>query len=194
MPASGRVTASRATWLRSALARMRNRPRLPHPLILARHPRPIVPGDLQAHNCIRQRFASGVIHRWAFEKRGKSLEVAVAGSLITSDGDLAMRAAVDGIAIARVPASSVEVHLASRRLVALLEDWRPRSVGFFLYYPSRRQTPAALQAFIDLVKSRFSAGTQRVASSGTGERGQRGKTRCRRSSAAGSARNSSSSW
>ena len=28
----------------------------------------------------------------------------------------------------------------------------PRSVGFFLYYPSRRQMPAALHAFVDFLR------------------------------------------
>src|SRR5262245_38534235 len=70
------------------------------PKYLQRHPRPKVPNDLQAHNCIRMRFASGAIHQWAFEKRGKSLEVAVNGTLIVSDGDLALRAALDGVGLA----------------------------------------------------------------------------------------------
>jgi DNA-binding transcriptional LysR family regulator len=120
---------------------------------LARHSRPKVPADLQAHNCIRQRFASGAIAHWAFEKRGKGLEVVVKGSLIVSDGDLALRAALDGVGIARLPITSVDAHIAQTRLVPLLEDWTPSSVGFFLYYPSRRQTPAALQAFLDFLKA-----------------------------------------
>src|SRR3984893_12674122 len=49
------------------------------PDYLLRHPRPKAPGDLQAHNCIRLRFASGAMHPWAFEKRGKSLEVKAKG-------------------------------------------------------------------------------------------------------------------
>jgi DNA-binding transcriptional LysR family regulator len=123
------------------------------PDYLTKHPRPKAPGDLREHNCFRQRFASGVIHRWDFEKRGKSLEVIVKGSLITSESDLAIRAALDGVGIARVPAIYAEPHVASKRLVPLLEDWTPRSVGFFLYYPSRRQMSAALQAFIDALKT-----------------------------------------
>jgi DNA-binding transcriptional LysR family regulator len=118
-----------------------------------RHPPPKQPADLQRHNCIRQRFASGAMFPWAFEKRGRSLEVAVKGSLIVSDGDLALRAAADGVGIARLPATSVGPLISGKRLVPLLEDWQPRSVGFFLYYPSRRQTPAALQAFVDFLKA-----------------------------------------
>jgi len=123
------------------------------PEYLLRHSRPKVPGDLQTHNCIRQRFASGAMFRWAFEKRGKSLEVMVKGSLIVSDGDLAIRAALDGVGIARLPQSSIDTFIGQKRLVPLLEDWAPPSVGFFLYYPSRRQTPAALQAFVDFLKT-----------------------------------------
>jgi len=122
------------------------------PGYLAGHPRPKVPGDLREHNCFRQRFASGVIHQWDFEKRGKSLEVTITGSLI-SESDLAICAALDGVGIARVPAIYVASHIANKRLVPLLEDWTPRSVDFFLYYPSRRQVPSALQAFINVLKT-----------------------------------------
>jgi DNA-binding transcriptional LysR family regulator len=127
------------------------------PDYLARHGTPREPRDLQAHNCTRIRFASNALHRWAFEKRGRSIEVDVAGSLITGDGDLAVRAALDGVALARVPRYLAEAHLATGELVAVLEDWRPRSVGFYLYYPSRRQMPAALQALIDTLKTGLAA-------------------------------------
>ena len=122
------------------------------PDYLGRHAAPKAPSDLQSHNCIRMRFASGAVARWTFEKRGKALEVMVTGSLITSDGDLAVQAALDGVGIARVPRASIEVLVRQRRLVPLLADWMPRSVGFFLYYPSRRQMPAALHAFVDFLR------------------------------------------
>jgi DNA-binding transcriptional LysR family regulator len=123
------------------------------PDYLRRHPRPKVPGDLQSHNCIRMRFASGALQPWAFEKRGKSMEVLVKGSLIVGDGDLAIRAALDGVGIARLPLGRIDVDTAKKRLVPLLQDWTPRSVGFYLYYPSRRQVPAALKAFIGFIKA-----------------------------------------
>jgi DNA-binding transcriptional LysR family regulator len=81
------------------------------------------------------------------------LEVVVKGSLIVSDGDLALRAAVDGVGIARIPLASVQDEIQGKRLVPLLQDWTPPSVGFYLYYPSRRQMPAALKAFIDFVRA-----------------------------------------
>ena len=124
------------------------------PAYLARHGKPSEPADLQEHSCIRQRFGSGAMGRWVFEKDGESLDVAVTGTLITNDGDLSIRAALDGVGIARVPADSVDGHLARGELVALLRDWQPASVGFYLYYPSRKQVPAALQVFIEMLKER----------------------------------------
>jgi DNA-binding transcriptional LysR family regulator len=123
------------------------------PDYLRRHPAPKVPEDLQSHNCIRLRFASGAMQPWIFERRGKNMEVVVKGSLVVSDGDLALRTALDGIGIARLPLSGIETHIARKRLVPLLGDWMPRSVGFYLYYPSRRQIPAALKAFIGFMKA-----------------------------------------
>lgn len=127
------------------------------PDYLRRHGTPKEPGDLRAHNCTRMRFASNALQRWYFEKRGKSIEVDVMGSLITGDSDLAVRAALDGAALARAPLHVVKPHLAAKTLVSVLEDWRPRSVGFYLYYSSRRQMPAALQALIATLKAEIPA-------------------------------------
>jgi DNA-binding transcriptional LysR family regulator len=44
--------------------------------------------------------------------------------------------------------------LASGKLVRVLEDWRPPFAGYFLYYPSRRQQPAALSALIETLRLR----------------------------------------
>jgi DNA-binding transcriptional LysR family regulator len=126
------------------------------PAYLREHDLPKMPAELQAHNCIRTRFGSGALAPWIFEKRGKSIEVTVEGSLIVSDGDLALRAALDGVGIARLPISSVDADIASDRLVPLLEEWKPKSVDFYLYYSGRRQTPAALRALIDFLKDRAS--------------------------------------
>jgi DNA-binding transcriptional LysR family regulator len=37
-------------------------------------------------------------------------------------------------------------------LVRVLADWCPPFPGYFLYYPSRRQQPAALSALIETLR------------------------------------------
>jgi len=78
--------------------------------------------------------------------------VDVQGPLVLDDMDVAIRAAMDGIGLAFSLEEYVEPHLASGALVRVLEDWCSPFAGFFLYYPSRRQQPAALSALIDTLR------------------------------------------
>ena len=127
------------------------------PDYLARHPRPTTPQDLEAHNCIRLRFPSGTIVPWQFEKRGKKVELVPEGSLTINDPELAMRAALDGVGVLYTGVGYAASEIKAGRLVPLLEDWRLPSAAIFLYFPSRRQVPAPLQAFIDFLRENLRA-------------------------------------
>ena len=122
------------------------------PDYLAQTKRPASPRDLEELNCIRFRFPSGVIVPWQFEKRGKKVEFVPEGSLTINDPDLAIRAAVDGVGVIYTAEGYAQSELKAGRLVALLEDWRAPASDIFLYYPSRRQVPAPLQAFIEFLR------------------------------------------
>jgi DNA-binding transcriptional LysR family regulator len=124
------------------------------PSYFARHPRPRTPDDLARHSCVEyRRGADGAVYQWAFERGGKSLEISVSGRVMVNDPDLAVRAAVDGLGIAYTITAQAEPFLRSGQLIRVLEDWSPSFEGLFLYYPSRRQVPAALRALIDMIRS-----------------------------------------
>jgi DNA-binding transcriptional LysR family regulator len=116
------------------------------------HPKPKTPHDLLQHRCINFRHGSAGVYRWEFEKGKKSLSVAVNGPLIVDDVETLIRAAIDGIGLAFVSDERVAPQLASGELIRVLEDWCQPFPGFFLYYPSRRQQPAALSALIDALR------------------------------------------
>jgi DNA-binding transcriptional LysR family regulator len=117
------------------------------------HPKPKTPRDLTAHRCVRYRMgAEGPAYRWEFEKRGRPVTVSVTGPLIVNDVELTIRAALDGVGLAFALEEHVAELIARRRLVRVLEDWCPPFDGFFLYYPSRRHQPAALQALVDTLR------------------------------------------
>jgi DNA-binding transcriptional LysR family regulator len=123
------------------------------PAYLAKHGTPQQPQDLRDHNCIRMRFGSGVLAPWRFERKGKRLEVAVEGSVITSDPRLGTNLAADGQGIFYTAMLYTETFIAEGKLVPLLQDWVPPSDAFYLYYPSRRQNPAALLALVEFLKA-----------------------------------------
>jgi DNA-binding transcriptional LysR family regulator len=116
------------------------------------HPRPKSPRDLTSHRCINFRHGSDGIYRWEFDKGKQSLVIAVTGPLIIDDTEIAVGAAIDGVGLAFSAEKHVAARLASGALVRVLEDWCPPFSGYFLYYPSRRQQPAALSALIETLR------------------------------------------
>src|SRR3954454_7015468 len=116
------------------------------------HRKPKSPRDLTRHRCINFRHGSAGLYRWEFEKGKKSLSVAVNGPLIVDAGELGSRAALDGVGLEFLSEHQVESHLGSGALVRVLETWCQPYPGFFMYYPSRRQQPAALSALINVLR------------------------------------------
>jgi DNA-binding transcriptional LysR family regulator len=116
------------------------------------HAKPRSPRDLIRHRCINFRHGSAGVYRWEFEKGRKSLSVAVNGPLIVDDLELVISAAVDGVGLAYMSEEHGAEYLASGALVKVLEDWCQPYPGFFLYYPSRRNQPAALAALINTLR------------------------------------------
>ncbi|AYG65731.1 MULTISPECIES: LysR family transcriptional regulator [unclassified Rhizobium] len=123
------------------------------PEYFQRFPKPVTPHDLKDHPCIRYRFASGTYYRWEFERGGIELEIDVQGPLTLGDLDIMRDAAINGSGLAFLFEDHSLPALEDGRLIRVLEDWCPYYPGFFLYYPSRRQLPTALRAFVDFVRN-----------------------------------------
>jgi DNA-binding transcriptional LysR family regulator len=100
------------------------------------------------HATIRIRFGSGGTPGWEFEKAGRAVKVSPPGRLIANYPGLARRAALDGFGFWPTFEGYVHDDLKSGALVRVLDDWCEPFPGPFLYYPSRRQPPPALAAFI----------------------------------------------
>lgn len=115
------------------------------------HSKPDNPRDLFEHPCINFRHGD-VVYCWEFEKRKRELSVGVNGPLLVDDVDIVVRAAIDGVGLAFLDEARAAAQLANGTLVRVLEDWCQPFAGFFLYYPSRRQVPAALAAVIETLR------------------------------------------
>jgi DNA-binding transcriptional LysR family regulator len=122
------------------------------PRYLESHAKPDSPHDLTDHRCLNFRHGSAGVYRWEFDKGQQSLAVAVQGPLIVDDAELLIQAATDDVGLAFILEEHAAPHLASGALERVLEDWCPPFSGYFLYYPSRRQQPAALSALIETLR------------------------------------------
>jgi DNA-binding transcriptional LysR family regulator len=57
-----------------------------------------------------------------------------------------------GVGIGTAMEETVTGMISEGRLIQVLRDWCPTFQGYFLYYPSRRNQPAALSALIDTLR------------------------------------------
>lgn len=121
------------------------------PAYFESNPRPRHPQDLKDHACIGFRFSNG-LYRWEFEKIRKALTVSPQGPASFDDPDLVIQAVLAGVGIGSSMEESVINLIAAGRLIQVLKDWCPPFPGYFLYYPSRRNQPAALAALINVLR------------------------------------------
>jgi DNA-binding transcriptional LysR family regulator len=115
------------------------------------HKVPRTPRDLKDHACVGFRFSSG-IYRWEFEKGRKTLTVNPQGPATFDDPDLVIQTVLKGLGIGTAMEEPLAEMIAKGRLVQVLRDWCPTFPGYFLYYPSRRNQPAALAALIHTLR------------------------------------------
>ena len=125
------------------------------PSYFAKRPKPKMPQDLTAHDCVNLRLPTrGGVYVWEFEKRGRELKVRVEGQLVFSNIGLRLKAALAGLGLAYLPEDQVLTHIAGGRLVRVLEDWCAPFSGYHLYYPSRRQQTPAFAVLADALRFR----------------------------------------
>lgn len=122
------------------------------PAYFENHDLPLVPSDLLAHACIRTKLPNGAIFRWQFENEGQPVQVDVEGPITLDEASLARLAVLESVGIGFFMESDVGEDIEAGRLVRVLDAWTPPLSPLCLYYPSRRNPPAAFKVFVDLAR------------------------------------------
>jgi DNA-binding transcriptional LysR family regulator len=121
------------------------------PEYFAVHKPPKVPQDLKDHPCIGFRFRSGM-YRWEFEKGRKALTFNPQGPVSFDDTELVIQAVLQGVGIGMSMEHALIPMIQEGKLIQVMKDWCPVFPGYFLYYPSRRNHPAAMAALISTLR------------------------------------------
>ncbi|MGE5651102.1 LysR substrate-binding domain-containing protein [Noviherbaspirillum sp. UKPF54] len=121
------------------------------PAYLKQFGEPKTPHDLARHRCIIHRQNDDAHGIWRLTKGRKTETVKVDGTLSSNDGDVVQNWALDGHGILMRSEWDVARYLESGRLQVVLKDYRPAPADLFVYYPSRRNQPAKVRAFIDFL-------------------------------------------
>lgn len=124
------------------------------PAYLAERGTPRRPEDLALHNCLTYSFFGRSL--WLFhDGQGEPASVPVAGNLSANESHVLLAAAQAGAGIALQPTYAVAPAVAAGRLVVLLPDFVPQSLGIHAIYVSRRQMPPALRVLLDFLSAYF---------------------------------------
>lgn len=95
---------------------------------------------------------NGALFRWQFESEGQPVQVDVDGPITLDEASLARMAVLESTGIGFFMESDVRDDIQAGRLVRVLSEWTPPLAPLCLYYPSRRNPPAAFRIFVDLAR------------------------------------------
>ena len=125
------------------------------PAYFSHYPKPVIPADLMAHNCITLRMPThGGLFMWEFEKNGQALNVRIEGQLVFNNIAMRLESALQGLGLAYMPEDAVRPHIEQGHLIRVLEDWCEPYSGYHLYYPSRRQSSPAFTLLREALRYR----------------------------------------
>ncbi|MDT0177019.1 LysR family transcriptional regulator [Enterobacter sp. BRE11] len=117
-----------------------------------------LPVDIHAlaqHNCILLRQHEGDFTLWRFVKGSESVSQKVRGSLLTNDGEVAMRMALDGHGILLRSWWDARHAVERGDLLHVLPDWQAPDGDIFAVWQAQRQLPARITAFVDFLQARL---------------------------------------
>ncbi|MFK0033659.1 LysR family transcriptional regulator [Pseudomonas monteilii] len=122
------------------------------PAYLERNGHPAEPRMLADHRCIQFRDPeSQKPFSWEFHKDAERLVVDTYGPLLVNDVGTLHSTCIAGFGIAQIMALGSEALLADGRLVELFPDWPDERFALYAAYPSRRNPPAKIRAFMEFV-------------------------------------------
>jgi DNA-binding transcriptional LysR family regulator len=128
-----------ASYVTLPLAESNRRVLVASPRYIERHGRPRSLDELVMHHCLPFMLGGRIYDRWAFPDNGVRRQVAVKGSLLCDDSEIARRWAVDGRGIAYKSWLDVHDDVQTGRLEVLIPNQPGEAVPLNLVCPHRRQ-------------------------------------------------------
>ena len=123
------------------------------PAYLSRRGTPRTPEELRSHECVLLA-EPGTDEVWFFTGPRRARTVPVQGRLRVPSVRAGHAAVRGGLGLVQLPTSLVAEDLRAGVLVPVLERFTPPGIPVFAVYPSARQLPSKVRAFLDLLAER----------------------------------------
>ncbi|MBR0751253.1 LysR family transcriptional regulator [Bradyrhizobium jicamae] len=123
------------------------------PQYVAQRRTPQAPEDLCNHRCVRLRSSyDGTIRPWILHRQDQKAAPAIGMHFVANDLRVLATAVEHGAGIGLLPRVLVHEQVQRGTMVPILADWCSPITGIYLFYPSRRQNPAPLDAFLSFMR------------------------------------------
>jgi len=125
------------------------------PDYLQTHGTPATPDELHQHQCIGMRLPTHEqIMTWEFRDQSQqnSIHFRHEFSLVVSHARLQVKAALAGLGVAWLPKAMIESEIQQGDLVTILEDFEMSYSGYYMYYPSRRESSPLFRLLVDALR------------------------------------------
>jgi DNA-binding transcriptional LysR family regulator len=119
------------------------------PDYLARHGRPLEPGDLAHHEYLGYTLAGTSALQFIVD--GQPLAVPVRSRITASNGEVLIEAAVRGMGITSHPDFIVDDYIASGRVEQILGQFPMPELGIYALLPSNRHVPYRVRVLMDFL-------------------------------------------
>jgi DNA-binding transcriptional LysR family regulator len=117
---------------------------------------PKKPGDLRSHCCVAyDAYGIAAGSSWKLGTGRTAQTVQIPSRLVVNSAEAAVIAATAGAGVVWVMSYLAEDLVTSGSLVRLLDGYEPASLPVSLIYPSQRQLPLKLRAFLDFATPRL---------------------------------------
>ncbi|TDQ37242.1 LysR family transcriptional regulator [Thiopseudomonas denitrificans] len=121
------------------------------PEYLRNHAELLHPDDLQQHQTLQLRSASGQVVPWQLINDAQQWTGEMNGRIQANTSELLMHLACNDAGIVALPHSFVRQLVQSGRLQQVLPDWRLKGADVWAVFPGRRLLPAKTRAFIEML-------------------------------------------
>jgi LysR family transcriptional regulator, transcriptional activator for dmlA len=126
------------------------------PKYLQQHGRPSKPSELLNHNCIIIKQNQQVAASWRFEDElGYEEVIKTKGNLLTNDGEIALRWAIEGHGIVMRAEWDIAKYIRSEKLEVILNDYTTPEADIYAVYMERLNLSAKVTTFLDYLTESF---------------------------------------
>lgn len=119
------------------------------PSYLRKFGKPKSPVELEKHNCIDH--ADNLDNTWQYQSNQKIHWQHITGNIKINNSNDLKQLALSSVGIAYLPSFIVSSELKNKTLIPILQDYRPRSLGIYLVYPSKQFISKKTQLIINFM-------------------------------------------